>query len=172
MKGSAPAPRLVLRRLRAPFIGRTPLLRRHPLDLAWMFAARLAGRILAAYLLRGLGGAGAYLRGSIAAGDGVFGFSDLDMVFVLGDDPARPGHAAALVARRWQALERAMPRIARNVDVAIYGQAELERAVRSPCLRCRPDAGDRGPRQPRQTVAEASNVYTRFCVRPGLYGPM
>jgi predicted nucleotidyltransferase len=172
MKGSAPASRLVLRRLRAPFIGSTPLSRRHPLDLLWMVAARLAGRILARYLLRGLGGAGAYLRGSIAAGDGVFGFSDLDMVFVLPDDPVRPGRAAARVARRWQALERAVPRIARNVDVAVYEQTELERAVRAPCLRCGPDGGAGGPRQPRPTVAETSNVYKRFCVRPGLYGPM
>jgi hypothetical protein len=159
-------PRQFLRWLRAPFIGRTPLSRRHPLDAAWMLAARLAGRLLATYLRGGRGAA--YLRGSIAEGEGVYGFSDLDVVVVVPDDPAP-------VARRWQAFERALPRVARNVDVAVYEDGELARAVRAPCLRCRParasDLRTTSNHGAPGTVAEISSVFTRFCVRPDLYRP-
>ena len=70
----------------------------------------------------------AYVRGSLAGGAPVYGYSDVDLAIVCADDPASPGADRIRVRRRWQRASRLFPPLRHVVELAVYERAELAAA--------------------------------------------
>jgi hypothetical protein len=99
---------------------------RGPLRPAWWLAHEALARIVASYLRGGDRETSAYVAGSVASGEPVYGLSDIDLVLVVGD--REHGDAARrAVLRRWRRLRDALPTLAERMfePPRVYGQAEL-----------------------------------------------
>jgi hypothetical protein len=109
---------------------------RTPLRRLWALAHELGIRAIGAFLVRGLPGASAFVKGSFGYGEPVFGVSDVDMVAVLpsAGDPARDAAMAAARRERWLRLVRRFPPLGELFHVFFYSDAELRAATSSPCL--------------------------------------
>jgi nucleotidyltransferase-like protein len=76
-----------------------------------------------------------YLKGSFAHGDPVYGISDIDMIFVVPDDPRRAGENRERARRRWERLRGVISPLRYLVQhFWIYEDAELAAATSSTCL--------------------------------------
>jgi hypothetical protein len=140
---------------------------RSPLEGLWSLAYRLTARSVAAYLRRRHPRSTAYVRGSLAGGDPLFGVSDIDLVLVTASWPGRPGEARASMLRRFDRLCAIAPPLRVLVHVAVYEEADLRQAVAgSPCLCPAPIPEGSGEPQPFARVDPAE-----LAVRPGLAGP-
>ncbi len=80
---------------------------RGPLRPLWRFAHEGLARWVAAYLRRGDKAMSAYLRGSLGAGEPIYGLSDIDLAFVAADEATRDTERD--VKRRWHQLRRRLP---------------------------------------------------------------
>lgn len=163
----------MVRPVRAPS---SPLTVRRKRDGAWQLAAKFAARLLATHLRRGLHGAAAYLHGSLAAGDGRFGYSDIDLCVVVPDHPTTPGTNRRIVQDRWRRLRQRSSLLARAVDLMSWEDAELRRAVCSSRLTCRCRREGRGTSSQSEPSGSAlggqAGSSPLLWLRPGLYGPM
>jgi hypothetical protein len=132
---------------------------RGPLRPLWALAHRLATRAVAAYLRGGDGRLSVYLRGSLAEGDPVYGFADVDLAFVV---PSRSSGARETVERRWRRLRRWLPGGAGALlDVPeVYVEDDLVAWMRSPPFThgCRSTAPTSRERQRWARGAERSLV--------------
>lgn len=86
-----------------------------PLRPFWRFAHEALARAVGRYLCAGTPDASVYVRAGLAAGDPVYGLSDIDLGIIVPADPAGPDIARARVRRRWRALGRRLPRFSRAV---------------------------------------------------------
>ncbi len=142
---------------------RTPL--RALVRALYLAIARAAG----AYLTRGETRPAVYVRAGLGAGEFVPGRSDVDLAIVVATDTRCPGGASARVRRRWERLDRALPKTGRLLDEPrAYDEAELRDIVGSSAL----TYGLEGTGENRAAlVDEASTIDTQWMLhRPGLYG--
>ena len=100
----------------------------------WALAYEAIARAVVAYVGRGAGVAGFYVRGGMAEGDVLYGVSDIDLVAVVRGDPARPGARRRALKARWLRLGRRLAVLGDFVELAVYEQADLADAARSPTL--------------------------------------
>ncbi len=91
-------------------------------------------RLLAVILRRRVPGAAAYVSGSFATGDTVYGLSDLDLEIVVPDDPAGPGFNRERVLARWRRLSRAIPWLATMCQSGVHEDAGLLAAASGTAL--------------------------------------
>jgi len=130
----------------------------------WKSVYALLARLYAAYVVGGEPGASAYLGGSLASSDPLYGISDIDLTFVLPDDA---GRARARARQRAERLER-LPVVATLFDYpSFFERADLEDAAAESVLTYglrRPGAGAyAGP------VRDIDKI--RMQERPRLSGP-
>ena len=135
----------------------------------WSLTHMALTRAVAAYLRRGYS-ASAYLRGSFAFGEPVFGLSDVDLVLVAAGDPTRPGEARNAIRRRWQRLSQRLPSLAGLISVATYEEAELLNATASSWLTYGLDGRHAG-RGSVYVEREMEDDELGLRLRPELYGP-
>jgi hypothetical protein len=99
-----------------------------PLRPLWLAGYGALARAIAAFLRRADASATIYLGGSFGHGEPVVGLSDLDVIAVSARDPGA-------IRRRWRALVRRVPLLARvAADVFVYSEEELRRAAGAPCM--------------------------------------
>jgi hypothetical protein len=92
-----------------------------PLRRAWAVAYAAIARVSGFVLTRGVAGAAVYVRAGAAGGELLPGMSDIDLALV-----APAGAGAERIRRRWAALMRRAPWVARLIDrPLIFDQAEL-----------------------------------------------
>jgi hypothetical protein len=145
-----------------------------PLRPFWRIAHEALARVVGRYLRGGRPDSSAYLRSGLAARDGVYGISDIDLAIVVPSDPAGPGIAGARVNRRWQALRRRFPRLCQAVlePPEVYEVPELPGLAFDTAFthglepRFSPDAG-LGEVQPSRRERWRER---RGAEHPGLYG--
>jgi hypothetical protein len=138
---------------------------RGPLRPVWRLAHGLLARSVSAYLRGGDPRTSAYVSGSLAGEDAVFGLSDIDLTVVLED---REDLESALrdVSERWRDLGRRLPALRDHVfeTPQVYGQAELDAAASHTTLTHEVGSGPVSPssRERRRELGGAE--------RPGVYG--
>jgi predicted nucleotidyltransferase len=141
---------------------------RTPLRLAWRLAYLGVARGVVAYLRRGHPESSAYLSGSLASGDPLYGVSDIDIAVVLPDGVASSAARDAVVGR-WERLRRAMPTMGELlVHVADFDQREVEMVAAAPVL----TQGLKGPEDGGGVYAGRYGLHAiSLAQRPGPYGP-
>lgn len=107
-------------------------------------------------------GAAVYLRGSFAAGEPVYGFSDLDLVVVT---PDAGGAARERLERPWDRWTRAMPSLERTLAIKVYEESELAEASSTTVL----TYGLDGPVA--RSLFQGPDRHYLVRTRPNLYGP-
>jgi predicted nucleotidyltransferase len=90
----------------------------------WSALYRGVGRLAAAALLWRRPGGSAYLSGSLAAGNPVYGVSDIDVAVVL-----PPEHSGDSLRRAWSSLCRRFPLLDGIFYVSVYEEEELRKAA-------------------------------------------
>jgi predicted nucleotidyltransferase len=101
---------------------------RGPLRPLWAAAYQLILRAAVAYLRADDPGATAYLRGSLATGEPLYGSADIDLVIVVPAEPGRPTFARRRTHERWRRLVRGLPPLQSIVQLKVYEGDELRRA--------------------------------------------
>jgi hypothetical protein len=98
---------------------------------AWRFAHSAVVRVIAVWLLARVEGASIYVKGGFGPlEEPVYGVSDVDLVVVVATQPAGPG--VARIRRRWRRASRLLPFLADLVDLFVYEEAELAKALSAP----------------------------------------
>lgn len=103
---------------------------RGPLRPVWGLVHQVLARGVAAYLRRGDARLSVYLRGSLAAGDPVYGFADIDLAFVI---PRQSRGERQRIELRWRRLRRRLPTGLRGLFevLQIYREHDLSAWTRS-----------------------------------------
>jgi hypothetical protein len=103
----------------------------------WWVAHRSIIHAVARSLTTGLSRpARVYLKGGFGFGQPVYGLSDVDMIVVTEEEPARPGVNRERVGRRWQRLIRQLPTLAELYGGRLwtYDRAEARALARDTYL--------------------------------------
>jgi hypothetical protein len=145
-----------------------------PLRRLWRLLYAAATRLVATALCAREPGAGVFVRRTMAAGDPVYGLSDVDLVVVVAGDSTRPGAARERVWQRWRGLRARFPPLGDLFEVSGYEDLDLLRAVQGS-----PAALFRLHRPPgTEPAADSLSFAARpfvddagLTIRPGLYGP-
>lgn len=99
--------------------------------LRWLYES--LGRGYAAHVRRTAPGTAAYLRGTLASGDAIFGLSDVDLGFILPPDPT--GAARRRVRDSYEHAKRRRPLLGRVIEPpVIYEQSRFPEAIRESAL--------------------------------------
>jgi predicted nucleotidyltransferase len=139
----------------------------------WALVHQAAIRALALYLTRGEPGAAAYVVGSFAAREPVYGLSDLDMMIVIPGDASRPGEARRRILRRLARLSNAAPLLAETMfDIGVVEDGDLRAVVTATPFTYGLDRTDRS--QPAEAAAYLGPLgrYTAPSERPGPHPPL
>jgi len=139
----------------------------------WALVHQATIRGLAIYLTRGEPGAAAYVVGSFAAGEPVYGLSDLDMMIVLPGDTGGPGEARRRLLRRLSRLSKAAPRLAElMLDIGVVEDGDLRAVVAATPFTYGLDRA--GHSQPVEAAAYLGPLrrYTALSERPGSHRPL
>jgi hypothetical protein len=136
---------------------------RGPIRPLWAAAYAAAIHALAVCLSWRERDAAVYARGTLGAGDPVYGQSDIDVAVVVPGAPEGAGGGSGRVRRRWKRLCRAFPLLRKIVDLAVYEDAELGAAATSSTFTAR---------RPVHFGDWKLRDEGRLLVRPGLYRPL
>jgi SAM-dependent methyltransferase len=118
----------------------------HGLGWLWRSSYTLVARAYVAYLCRGEGDTAAFLTGSLAGPDRLYGLTDIDVAIVLSADPAGPGLARERVRRRCEHVASALPLIGLLVDSPqVFEYDDLRDATRNCTFTYRLNDTDTGP---------------------------
>jgi hypothetical protein len=146
---------------------------RGALQWLWRLTYGLLARAATSYLRLARRGTAAYLRGSLATRDPVYGPADIDLTMVVPAQPGRPGVARARTHARWQALVSRLPLLESLVQVTVYEPDELARATSMNALTedlppegrlDQPADGPSGADRPQRLFADEAKLR----IRPGL----
>jgi hypothetical protein len=99
--------------------------------LRWLYES--VGRVYASYVRRIAPGAAAYLRGTVASGEALFGLSDVDLGFILPPDPT--GAARRRIRDGYERASRRLPLLGRVIEPpVIYEESRFVEAIRESAL--------------------------------------
>ncbi len=133
----------------------------------WAVGYEASARLVAAALIVGVRGSAAHVRGSLGAGDPVYGASDIDLAIVVGGAADRDR-----VLSRWRRLER-LP-----VVSSLFGPPrvcrpqELAASARGSVLTWGLDAGRQQSGTALYNDPDLGEETVRSLERPGLRGPV
>jgi hypothetical protein len=145
---------------------------RGPFRVVWALAHSAVMHGVAAHIRRMHARATVFVKGSFAAGDPVYGLSDVDLVVVVPGEAERPGLERERVRERWDGLCRRWPFFRQLVQhFGIYEQDDFEKSTSS-CLTYGLTAHE-GAGPNRAAVLGARPLPDEMClqVHPGLPGP-
>lgn len=100
-----------------------------PLRPLWRLGYRAVIGAASTYLRAGRSETSVYLRGSLAAGDALYGSADIDLALVVPGSPGAPGAARAEAYRHWRRVADRVPPLAKLVHLKVYEGEELRRAA-------------------------------------------
>jgi predicted nucleotidyltransferase len=139
----------------------------------WALVHQATIRGLAVYLTSGEPGAAAYVAGSFAAREPIYGLSDIDMVIVVPGDAARPGEARRRVLKRLSRLSNAAPRFAETMlDIGVVEDGDLRAVASATPFTYGLDRAGHPPPAEQAVYLGPSRRYTALSERPRPHRPL